>query len=55
MHRRVPDLYQDFYIHAREQGLDEDSAQWYAEVHMQELAESPTLPNPDQMEMFNER
>ena len=56
MHRRVPDLYMDFYVHAREQGQDEDSAAWYAELQLQQLAESPTLPqfelDPDQMEMF---
>jgi len=50
--RRVPDLFQDFYVHAKEQGQDDDSAAWYAEMKMQELAESPQLPNPDQQELF---
>lgn len=52
MSRRVPDLYMDYFIHAREAGQDEDSARWYAEMKMQELAESPQLPNPDQQELF---
>ena len=55
MTRRVPDLWADFYIHAREMGQDDDSAAWFAEMQMQQLAESPQLPNPDQLELTYDR
>ena len=45
--KRVPDLYMDYYIHAKERGQDDDSARWYAEMALQQLAEAPELPHTE--------
>ncbi len=42
--RRVPDLYQDFFILAKERGQEDDSAAWFAEMQLQQMAEAPELP-----------
>lgn len=46
-HKRVPDVYQTAYFHAKEQGQDDDSARWYAELVQQQMAETPELPKPE--------
>ena len=42
--RRVPDIFQTAYFHAKERGQDDDSAAWYAEMVQQQMAETPELP-----------
>ena len=46
--RRVPDIFQTAYFHAKEMGQDDDSAAWYAEMLLQQMAETPELPKGDE-------
>lgn len=42
--RVVPDVYMSAFSQAKERGQDDDSAAWYAELVLQQMAETPELP-----------
>lgn len=45
---KVPDVYMDAFAYAKEHGQDDASAEWYAEMLLQQMAETPELPKENE-------